>query len=397
MSQQDFLLLVQQAARELIDLAPERIVLIHHNDSDGLSSAAILLKALDRKALQLYRYCLEKPYPLVLERIFSDNDLPKKTCILITDFASGMLPQLSLLNSRAFPIFVLDHHAINPVDDKNIHLINCMKYGIDGSSECSSSTVCYQFALALQNWNIDLAGLSLVGAFGDGHITEKNHGLGLHKLSVQAAASQSQISFDEYLMLKQGRTTLQLGKLVQYVDALGSYAYLKGGPDIAIKGLLEGFDERYTSSAERCISDFENAYSKFLIDLKLQQTKTLQYFFLPESFNEFGVKTVGLVCERLIKENLVDAKKYLVGFQKIPDVVPGLGPINFNQQKISLRLPPELLTLVRSKEKPAISEILPAATLEVGGFTDACHLHAGASTLTQGKEKQFIQALDSKA
>ena len=39
----------------------KEIILLHHNDSDGLTSGAILLKAFGRAGYDVKRYSLEKP------------------------------------------------------------------------------------------------------------------------------------------------------------------------------------------------------------------------------------------------------------------------------------------------------------------------------------------------
>ncbi|MDH3816197.1 MAG: hypothetical protein OEV48_17010, partial [Acidobacteriota bacterium] len=66
-----------------IDRWPDRRVqILHHNDADGLSSGAILTRAFERKEFDVSRVCLEKPYPVVLERVFDDDD----RLIVLTDF-----------------------------------------------------------------------------------------------------------------------------------------------------------------------------------------------------------------------------------------------------------------------------------------------------------------------
>ena len=71
------------------------ILLLHHNDCDGLTSGATLYAAFDRAGFKTRGYSLEKPYPKVLHHIFADPLLPEETVIVIADFGSGMLPTLS--------------------------------------------------------------------------------------------------------------------------------------------------------------------------------------------------------------------------------------------------------------------------------------------------------------
>ena len=50
---------------------PEKTVhIFHHNDADGLSSGAILMCAFEREGFEVRRFCLEKPYPAVLKKVY---------------------------------------------------------------------------------------------------------------------------------------------------------------------------------------------------------------------------------------------------------------------------------------------------------------------------------------
>jgi len=63
----------------------KNIQIFHHNDSDGLSSGAILSLAFEREGFKVRRFCLEKPYPEVLKKIFDqENQL-----IVFADFAGS--------------------------------------------------------------------------------------------------------------------------------------------------------------------------------------------------------------------------------------------------------------------------------------------------------------------
>ena len=78
-----------EAAIAEIDRWPDkRVQVLHHNDADGLSSGAILTRAFERRGYAVRRVCLEKPYPIVLERIFEQRD----RLIVLTDFAGRISP-----------------------------------------------------------------------------------------------------------------------------------------------------------------------------------------------------------------------------------------------------------------------------------------------------------------
>jgi hypothetical protein len=119
----------------------------------------------------------------------------------------------------------------------------------------------------------------------------------------------------------------------------------------------------------------------------------LQWFTLGESFASFGVKTVGLVCEDLIVKGRVAEDRYLVGFQRVTDAIPGIGPVAINQVKVSMRLPSGVADRVNRGEAPPLTEILPIAAREIGGFVDGCHPHAAAVSIDPGKEQQLLEGI----
>ena len=64
---------MQTAIQEVKQWPEKSIQLFHHNDSDGLTSGAILTRAFERKGFEVKRYCLEKPYPAVLKKVFKQE------------------------------------------------------------------------------------------------------------------------------------------------------------------------------------------------------------------------------------------------------------------------------------------------------------------------------------
>ena len=90
----------------------------------------------------------------------------------------------------------------------------------------------------------------------------------------------------------------------------------------------------------------------------------------------------------------VDPEKYIAGFQIIPNEIPGFGPIAFNGVKISMRVPLSLEKKVRENSAPGLDMLLPKATDRLGGFSDACHSLAAATTLDIGLEEELIEEME---
>jgi hypothetical protein len=123
-------------------------------------------------------------------------------------------------------------------------------------------------------------------------------------------------------------------------------------------------------------------------------TLHIQWFHVQHRFFPMGVKMIGAFCDAIKDTGLVDPKKYLAGFQVIPDEIPGFEPIRFNQVKISMRAARPLEELIRAKRALGLNTFLPEATSRLGGFSDACHSLTAATTVAVGKEEALIAEME---
>lgn len=141
----------------------KKIAVISHYDADGITSAAIMAKALQR---------LDKNFSIKiikqLEKEFIKN-LPEKNLLVFLDLGSGYLQELSKLKNK---IFILDHHEIGNVDvGENISIVNPH---IHNEEALSGSCLAYLFVKEISKENKDLANLAVIGLVGD--LLEKNIG-----------------------------------------------------------------------------------------------------------------------------------------------------------------------------------------------------------------------------
>ncbi len=91
---------------------------------------------------------------------------------------------------------------------------------------------------------------------------------------------------------------------------------------------------------------------------------------------------------------IFDPYKYIAGFMVIPDEVPGFGPIQLNEVKISMRVADPLEKKIQSGSIPGLDTFLPEATGRLGGFSDACHSLTAATTVAIGLESQLIDEME---
>lgn len=352
-------------------------ILLHHNDTDGLCSGAIINKALQRRQIDVRRFSLEKPYPEALQKIFDGQLIAEGQLVVFADFGSGMLDQISGINKGRYKILVLDHHDVCEINDPTVFVLNPLEHGYSGN-DASASVVSYLFAVALNGWNEDLSDIGLLGAVGDGFLV-KNELQSLNQVPFIQAQKLKLVSDKEVNLLSGGE--FKATQLAASLDALGSIGYFRGGTDIAVKGLIDKDFAGISYLAEPFIIEMEDRFKKTLAEIKIEKKGRVEWFDLGDSFSDYGVKTVGLLCQRIRDMGITDPGCYILGAQRVPKEIPGIGKLEQDIVKVSMRVPPALARKIEAGEAPPLTQILPAATRAVGGHVDACHPYAAATTI----------------
>ncbi|MGB5910769.1 MAG: DHH family phosphoesterase [Promethearchaeia archaeon] len=187
---------------EKLNQTNSSIHIFTHLDADGLASGAILGKALYREKIPFQISILKQ---LEREEILKIKEFAQEYnhFFIFSDFGSGQYLELIdklKFNNGLKPFIILDHHIPQNVSDKednsifNIYNetkpwhINPYFYNIDGSIEISGAGLCYYFAKALNEKNIDLSHIALIGATGDiQYQGPKKSFIGLNKLILNDA------------------------------------------------------------------------------------------------------------------------------------------------------------------------------------------------------------------
>ncbi|WP_276280085.1 single-stranded-DNA-specific exonuclease RecJ [Halorussus caseinilyticus] len=143
----------------------DEVLLASHIDADGLTSAAIASRALERAGIPFETVFSKQ---LDAEEIASIAATDYET-VLFTDFGSGQLDIIADHEAAGdFTPVVADHHQ--PADADTTFHLNPLLFDVDGSSELSGAGAAYVLARALEpegTDNRDLAALAVVGAVGD--------------------------------------------------------------------------------------------------------------------------------------------------------------------------------------------------------------------------------------
>jgi len=134
----------------------KKIQLISHFDTDGISSAVIMIHALKR---------LDKKFSVKILKNLEEQfiyDIPKDKLILFLDLASGSLNHISKAGLK--DVFIIDHHQIIQKVPENVEIINPE---LHEKQKLSSSSLVYLFCKELDPKNKEFAKLAVLGMVGD--------------------------------------------------------------------------------------------------------------------------------------------------------------------------------------------------------------------------------------
>ncbi len=133
----------------------EEIRILAHYDADGVSSAAIIYRALKGKKLHV-------SFVKDLSREYIKNLMDQNyQCYILLDMGSSLVDLLSAYKN----VIVLDHHPV--AGEGNIIHINPQLCGMDGSRDACGATLSYILSLYLDEKNVSLYPLYLAGVIGD--------------------------------------------------------------------------------------------------------------------------------------------------------------------------------------------------------------------------------------
>ncbi|RJS85213.1 DHH family phosphoesterase [Candidatus Bathyarchaeota archaeon] len=185
-----------------------------HLDADGLAAAGILGATLKRLGasftIRIERWLDEKV-------VHSLNSL-RNHLIIFSDMGSGYLQLLKAELSNQ-EVIILDHHQ--PVGESPSSFIHVNPHccGIDGSVDISGAGVAYLVAKSLDQKNIDLSYLGIVGALGDLQDKYEDRRLGgVNEIIVEDAIEAGLLDVKKDILLF-GRETRPIHKALAYTTS----------------------------------------------------------------------------------------------------------------------------------------------------------------------------------
>jgi len=375
------------------------LMLVHHNDSDGISSAVALELALSRDGFDVKRIALERVHPPIIERIH-DRAAPKP--VIYSDLGGRAAPVICAANRDRSLTLILDHHPAEPSVSDRVLCLSTEFFGLSGEKEISAATGATIFAQAMNPENTDLSYLGVIGALGDSHDRDGRL-VGENRDAMLDAVANGDMEYEEengresYSLTKFG-PRIPMQSFAKSLTTLGAAGYAMGGPEIGVEACLKGPTDRYESKFTELSALKEDRFKRELARLKagaLEQMPHIQWFSAGSRFAPMGVKIIGEFCMDIRDMPFVRSDRYIAGFQDMPKEVPGLGSFEWDLVKVSMRVPSPLNERIVEGEMPGLDWLLPEAALSIGGSIDACHGYAAAALVPRGREEELISRMET--
>lgn len=191
--------------------ADEPVRIVTHNDSDGVAAGGVLSQLVRRLGAQFRTTCEKR----VDEEMVAAVAAEKPPLVIFSDIGSGYLDMIhEQLPER--DVIVLDHH--HPVDVKSDNLIhiNPLLHDLDGARGISGAGITYLLAKYMDDENIDLSPLGVVGALADRQDKgEKKSLIGLNTL-IEADAMEAGLLETNVDLIFYGYETRPIAKAFAY-------------------------------------------------------------------------------------------------------------------------------------------------------------------------------------
>ncbi|MBS7621772.1 DHH family phosphoesterase, partial [Candidatus Bathyarchaeota archaeon] len=382
-SLQDFDRYVTNVISILKKEMPKEAIIIHHDDADGLCSAAITQKALEREGVKAETFCLEKVYKEIIRDIHSKTGQK----IFYVDIGSSHADLISEYNEGRNLTIILDHHDPKVSKDPKVLDLNLENFGFKGETDFSGATCCYLFARALNQENYDLGYLALVGSCEIPEGFKAVNKLVLDE-SLKAGVVRGKGKNFEITKLK-----INVDALFSKLQILGAVGYYEGGPDLGVRACLEGISPEVEEKINVLEERRKEANRKLLGMLyreRLKETKHIQWFDAGDLYAGMGTKVVGQFCSFLsYQARLIKPNKYILGFVNVPPVIPKWGKLKEKFVKASVRVPKPMQQLIDGGKLPGAVNLLEKAS-EGFGMADG-HQYAANVVLPADRKMELLK------
>ncbi|MEF8873430.1 MAG: DHH family phosphoesterase [Candidatus Thermoplasmatota archaeon] len=203
-------------------LSNESVHIVSHIDADGIASASIAYRALERAGKDVSVEFVKQLDESEIERIREESH----SLIWFTDLGSGQMSSLKGMNC-----VITDHHEPenssepSAVEDRENILSYCTSiielnphdFGLDGAKEISGAGTTYLVAKQMDKSNKDLSKLAVIGAVGDLQASEEGRLVGLNRDILDDGAEEGMIEIRKDTTLY-GLESRPLHKVLEYAS-----------------------------------------------------------------------------------------------------------------------------------------------------------------------------------
>ena len=387
---------MERAIQEVKQSPETAVQVFHHNDADGITSGAILTRALNER-VPCSAFLFGKAVSGRAQKSVRTRGAHHSLCRFC-----GANCAINLRTEQGKKSDVdSGSPCCGTLNRSEVHNLDPDLFGLKGDRDISGSTTCHLFAVTMDPRNHDLAPIAAVGAVADGFFVEgrlvsQNRDAALEAVQQGKFEIQETENGEKY-WLKNANGKIPVLAFGDYLDLLGGVGYYQNGPDMGVKVCLDGVSPELDKMVEELKATRKKIFDEEIARLQeggWKQAPHIQWFHVGNRFFPMGVKMIGAFCDAIWETKLIDPYKYLAGFQIIPDEIPGFGKIKFNDVKISMRVSPYMEGEIRAGRIIGLNILLPEATNRLGGFSDACHSLTAATTVAIGKEEQLIEEME---
>ena len=254
----------------LEDIKNKDIQIISHFDTDGITAAAIIIKALKRQKQKFSVRIIKSLNKHIIEK------LDKNKITLFLDLASNNMQDIE--NANLQKTYIIDHHEITEKIPKTIEIINPQ---LLEKQKISSAGLAYLFAKELDKQNKDLAKLAIIGMIGD-------------RMETEISKINSEILKDSDIQTKKGLMLYPSTKPLNRVLEYSSSPFIEGvtGNATEINELLREINLPLTKGRSKNLIDLtEEEMQKFttaviLRDPKITEDQLIGNLFLVKLFGK---------------------------------------------------------------------------------------------------------------
>lgn len=188
----------------LENIKDKNIQVISHFDTDGITSAAIMIKALKR---------LKQKFSMRIVKSLNKNiinKLDKNKITIFLDLASNNMQDIH--NAGIKKTYIIDHHEVTEDIPETIEIVNPQ---LLEKQKISAAGLTYLFCKELDAKNKDLAKLSIIGMIGD-------------RMDSEISKINSEILKDGDIQMKKGIMLYPATKPINRVLEYASNPFIKG-------------------------------------------------------------------------------------------------------------------------------------------------------------------------